>query len=216
MLRSQARLWGWLVYFLSAIFISLFTCCSVSIYPWWGLLLGRNDHFQQQSPRIRATCHIVPVTTNDYQCIWASCQCAGLGTAGGVGGGSGGDGGGGGGAHAPRRQRFSSHVAALKPHITSPQSTKCLTYHVPKDWINLLWEADSDTACLEARLRRESESPITRLRGGGGQQRHGGHLIHPTVKPSFPHLPSAHLYSQGQRGWRNFILRIYFLEEDWE
>eukprot|EP00064_Thunnus_orientalis_P009401 superscaffoldBa00001190_g9425 len=48
------------------------------------LLLGRNDHFQQQSPRIRETCHIVPVTTNDYQCIWAGCQCAGVGTAGGV------------------------------------------------------------------------------------------------------------------------------------
>lgn len=139
-LRNRARLRGWLVYFLSAIFISLFTCCSVSIYPWWGLLLGRNDHFQQQSPRITATCHIVPVTTNDYQCIWASCQRAGLGTA--VGGW--------GldrrwwrwGLCAPRRQRFSSHVAALKPHITSPQSTKSQTYRVPRDWINLLWEAD--------------------------------------------------------------------------
>lgn len=84
-LGGKARLRGWLVYFLSAIFISLFTCCSVSIYPWWGLLLGRNDHFQQRSLRIRATCHIVPVTTNDYQCIWAGCQCAGLGTAGGRG-----------------------------------------------------------------------------------------------------------------------------------
>lgn len=126
--RSQATL----VYFLPAIFISLFTCCSVSIYPWWGLLLGRSDHFQQQAPRIRATCHIIPVTTNDYQCIWAERQRAGLGNSrgwreeGGVGVG--------GrrwwrwGLHAPRRQRFSSHVAALKPHITFPQSTKFHTY----------------------------------------------------------------------------------------
>lgn len=68
----------------SAIFISLFTCCSVSIYPWCRLLLGRNDHFQQQSLRIRATCHNGPVTTNDYQCIWAGCQWTGLGTAGGA------------------------------------------------------------------------------------------------------------------------------------
>lgn len=131
--RSRAKLQGWLVYFLSAIFISLFTCCSVSIYPWWGLLLGRNDHFQQQSPWIRATCHIIPVTTNDYQCIWAGCQCAGLRTAGG----------GGvawrrrwrksGGLHAPRRQRFSSLVAASKPHIASLPSTKSLTRHVSRD-----------------------------------------------------------------------------------
>lgn len=86
--RSQARL----VYFLPAIFISLFACCSVSIYPRWGLRLGRSDHFQQQAPRIRATCHIVPVTTNDYQCIRAECQCAGQGTAGRGDGGGGAEG----------------------------------------------------------------------------------------------------------------------------
>lgn len=52
-----------------------------------------------------------------------------------VGGGDGRGGGGGVGGclHAPRRQRFSSHVAALKPHIASPQSTKSLTHHVPRD-----------------------------------------------------------------------------------
>lgn len=45
----------------------------------------------------------------------------------------------------------------------------------------------------------------------GEQRRHGGHLIHPTVKPSFPLHPSAYLYSQGQRGRQNFTLHIYFL-----
>lgn len=118
----------------------------MSIYPWCGLLLGRNDRFQQQSLRIRATCHIGPVTTNDYQCIWAGCQWTGLGTAGG------------GwrrwwrwwGLYTPRRQRFNSPVAASKYHITSLQSTKSLTHHVSRDEINLLWEADSDTVCLEA------------------------------------------------------------------
>lgn len=188
MLRSQTRLWGRLVYFLSAIFISLFTCCSVSIYPWWGLLLGRNDHFQQQSLRIRATSHIVPVTTNDYQCIWASCQCAG-----------GGAGDGGGGGCTLQGERFSSHVAALKPHITPPQSTKSLICHVPRDWISLLWEAGSDTACLEASWDRS-------------QRAMRGHLIHPTAKPSFPLFhPSAHLHYQGQRGRQNFTLHVYYL-----
>lgn len=138
----------WFISFLPFCFyIALLSCCSVSIFLWRGLLLGRGDHFQQESLWIRATCRIVPAATNDYQCIRAGLQCRGQRGAWGwwwrrqqlCGGGW---------VHAPRRQRVSSLVAALNPHITSLQSTKSLTHHVLWDEINLLWEADA--VCLEA------------------------------------------------------------------
>lgn len=91
---------------------SVNSVASVSSYPQRGLLPGRSNHFQQQTQGIGATCHTVPVTTNDYQCIQAGCQCAGLGIARGCWGtwwrwGE----------RAPPTQRFSSVVGAIKPNV---------------------------------------------------------------------------------------------------
>lgn len=125
-------------------------------------------------------------------------------------------GGGGWGLHAPRRQRFSSHVAALKPSHHTPSVNK-VPYMSCAERFNQaasrgrLWYSMSG-----GQLRQESESPITQLRGGGGgdwaSRYMRGHLIHPKAKPSFPLFhASAHLHSQGQRGQQNFALHMYFL-----
>lgn len=126
---------------------SVNSVASVSSYPQRGLLPGRSNHFQQQTQGIGATCHTVPVTTNDYQCIQAGCQCAGLGIARGCWGtwwrwGE----------RAPPTQRFSSVVGAIKPNVTSPRSRQRLRHHVPEDEIDRLQDARSDTLHVDVCL----------------------------------------------------------------
>lgn len=108
-----------------------------------------------------------PVATNDYQRIRAGRQGTGQRGARGVAAEETATGGGG---HAPRRQRFSSLVAASKPspYITSLQSTK-----PPYTSRVVRWNQSALRGwlrcCMSAGgLRQESKSPITRKGTGKG------------------------------------------------